>query len=72
MYMMNVDRPLKRCVLHYLGCEYVSARKGKQLGEMGPDGGWFRFGSYQEAQDFFRDKVKQYGIDRIKQCDACH
>ena len=48
------------------------AREGKQLGKMDPDGGWFRFASYQEAQDFFRDAVRKYGIEKMKQCDACH
>lgn len=72
MLYVNVDRPLKRCVIHQQHCTHIYARKNKALNEMGPDGGWFEFATYGDASKFFLERGKPYGIERMKQCDDCH
>ena len=53
---MNIDKPTRRCVVHYEICKYARGKREtpfKGVKRMKRDGGWMPFPSIQEARNYF-------------------
>lgn len=70
---MNVDRHLKRCVLHQAACRYAIGKHEtpfKGVGRMKRDGGWLGFGSGAEARAYYDRDLQPEGFS-LTECANC-
>ena len=60
MYWLNVDFPTNISKLHKEGCRHCKPRASlaKELGSLGRDGGWLRFGSVEEAKKYHDNELE--------------
>ena len=72
-YWLNVDFPTRTCVVHVDGCRYVRGMREtfrKGVGRLKVDGGWLKFDSLEDVEEFFEREFRSRGFV-LKYCSIC-
>ncbi|MCD6514125.1 MAG: hypothetical protein J7L07_04300 [Candidatus Odinarchaeota archaeon] len=69
-YWVNVDFLTATCTIHREHCPFIIREEtlGKGIGRYKHDGGWFEFGTLEEAESFCR---KEKRCHKIRYCERC-
>jgi len=67
MVWVNIDKPTKKCTIHFGNCTYVKNKKEtklKGIEELKSDGGWLSFDTIAKARHYCSSNFANYVISQ--------